>query len=80
MARTSAVGQPHPDVVETLVVLEADVQARSAPRPQGIHTRTVAFNSTGVIDIVAGQQRAHPVAARQGNLHAARKLVAGVAT
>ncbi len=72
-----AVAQRHPGVVATLVALGADVHARSAPRPRRIHTRTAGFNPTGVVDIVQGSNTPILFAARQGNLEAARHLVAG---
>ena len=71
-----AVAQQHPDIVETLVALGADVHARSAPRPRRIHTRTAGFNPSGVVDIVQGSNTPILFAARQGNLEAARHLVA----
>ena len=71
-----AVAQQHPDVVETLVALGADVHARSAPRPRRIHTRTAGFNPIGVVDVVQGSNTPILFAARQGNLDAARHLVA----
>ena len=71
-----AVAQQHPDVVETLVALGADVHARSAPQPRRIHTRTAGFNPSGVIDTVLGSNTPILFAARQGNLEAARHLVA----
>ncbi len=71
-----AVAQQHPDVVEALVAVGADVHARSAPRPRRIHTRTAGFNPVGVIDIVQGSNTPILFAARQGNLDAARHLVA----
>ncbi len=71
-----AVAQRHPDVVETLVALGADVHARSAPQPRRIHTRTAGFNPAGVIDTVLGSNTPILFAARQGNLDAARHLVA----
>ena len=72
-----AVAQQHPDVVEMLVALGADVHARSAPRPRRIHTRTAGFNPSGVVDVVQGSNTPMLFAARQGNLEAARHLVAG---
>ena len=72
-----AVAQQHPYVVEALVALGADVHARSAPRPRRIHTRTAGFNPAGVIDVVQGSSTPILFAARQGNLEAARHLVAG---
>ena len=72
-----AVAQQHPDVVETLVSLGADVHARSAPQPRRIHTRTAGFDATGVVDVVQGSNTPILFAARQGNLDAARHLVAG---
>ena len=72
-----AVAQQHPDVVEALVALGADVHARSAPRPRRIHTRTAGFNPIGVIDVVQGSNTPILFAARQGDLEAARHLVAG---
>ena len=72
-----AVAQQHPDVVEALVALGADVHARSAPQPRRIHTRTAGFNPTGVIDTVLGSNTPILFAARQGNLDSARHLVAG---
>ena len=72
-----AVAQQHPDVVATLVALGADVHARSVPQPRRIHTRTAGFNPTGVIDTVLGSNTPILFAARQGNLDAARHLVAG---
>ena len=72
-----AVAQQHPDVVETLVGLGADVHARSAPQPRRIHTRTAGFNPAGVIDTVLGSNTPILFAARQGNLDTARHLVAG---
>ena len=72
-----AVAQQHPDVVETLVSLGADVHARSAARPRRIHTRTAGFDPTGVVDVVQGSNTPILFAARQGNLDAARHLVAG---
>ena len=72
-----AVAQQHPDVVEALVALGADVHARSAPQPRRIHTRTAGFNPSGVIDTVLGSNTPILFAARQGNLDAARHLVAG---
>ena len=71
-----AVAQQHADVVEALVALGADVHARSAPQPRRIHTRTAGFDPTGVIDTVLGGNTPILFAARQGNLHAARHLVA----
>ena len=71
-----AVAQQHPDVVETLLALGADVHARSAPQPRRIHTRTAGFNPAGVIDTVLGSNTPILFAARQGNLEAARHLVA----
>ena len=71
-----AVAQQHPDVVEALVALGADVHARSAPQPRRIHTRTAGFNPTGVIDTVLGSNTPILFAARQDNLEAARHLVA----
>jgi len=71
-----AVAQQHRDVVETLVALGADVHARSAPQPRRIHTRTAGFNPSGVIDTVLGSNTPILFAARQGNLEAARHLVA----
>ena len=72
-----AVSQQHPDVVETLVALGADVHARSDPQPRRIHTRTAGFNPSGVFDTVLGSNTPILFAARQGNLDAARHLVAG---
>ena len=72
-----AVAQQHPDIVEALVALGTDVHARSAPQPRRIHTRTAGFNPTGVIDTVLGSNTPILFAARQGNLKAARHLVAG---
>ena len=72
-----AVAQQHPDVVETLVVLGADMHARSAPLPRRIHTRTAGFNPTGVIETVLGNNTPMLFAARQGNLEITRHLVAG---
>ena len=71
-----AVAQQHPHVVEALVALGADVHARSAPRPRRIHTRTAGFNPIGVVDIVQGSNTPILFAARQGDLEAARHLVA----
>jgi ankyrin repeat protein len=71
-----AVAQQHPDVVETLVALGADVHARSAPLPRRIHTRTAGFNPSGVVDVVQGSNTPLLFAARQGDLHSARHLVA----
>ena len=71
-----AVAQQHPDVVEALIALGADVHARSAPQPRRIHTRTAGFNPSGVIDTVLGSNTPILFAARQGNLEAARHLVA----
>ena len=71
-----AVAQQHPDVVETLVALGADVHARSAPQPRRIHTRTAGFNPAGVVDTVLGSNTPILFAARHGNLDAARHLVA----
>ena len=71
-----AVAQQHPHVVEALVALGADVHARSTPQPRRIHTRTAGFNPAGVIDTVLGGSTALLFAARQGNLDAARHLVA----
>ena len=72
-----AVAQQHPDVVETLVERGADVHQRSNTRPRRIHTRTAGFNPLGVIDTEQGGNTAMLFAARQGNLDAARHLVAG---
>ena len=71
-----AVAQRHPDVVEALIALGADVHARSAPQPRRIHTRTAGFNPSGVIDTVLGGNTPLLFAARQGDLAAARHLVA----
>ena len=71
-----AVAQQHPDVVEALVALGADVHARSAPQPRRIHTRTAGFNPSGVIDTVLGSNTPILFAARQGGLDVARHLVA----
>ena len=71
-----AVAQRHPDVVEALIALGADVHARSAPQPRRIHTRTAGFNPSGVIDTVLGSNTPLLFAARQGDLAAARHLVA----
>ena len=71
-----AVAQRHPDVVAALIALGADVHARSAPQPRRIHTRTAGFNPTGVIDTVLGGNTPLLFAARQGDLDAARHLVA----
>ena len=70
-----AVAQQHPDVVEALVALGADVHARSAPQPRRIHTRTAGFNPAGVFDTVLGSNTPILFAARQGDLRAARHLV-----
>lgn len=72
-----AVAQRHPDVVETLVALGADVQMRSDPLPRRIHTRTAGFNPSGVLDIVQGGYTPILFAARQGELTSAMHLVAG---
>ncbi len=71
-----AVAQQHPHVVEALIALGADVHARSAPQPRRIHTRTAGFNPSGVIDTVLGGNTPLLFAARQGDLAAARHLVA----
>ena len=71
-----AVAQRHPDVVEALIALGADVHARSAPQPRRIHTRTAGFNPSGVVDTVLGGNTPLLFAARQGDLIAARHLVA----
>ena len=71
-----AVAQQHPEVVKALVALGADVQARAAPQPRRIHTRTAGFNPSGVIDTVLGSNTPILFAARQGNLDVARHLVA----
>ena len=71
-----AVAQQHPDVVEALVELGTDVQARSDPQPRRIHTRTAGFNPSGVIDTVLGSNSPILFAARQGDLDVARPLVA----
>ena len=71
-----AVAQRHPDVVEALIALGADVHARSAPQPRRIHTRTAGFNPSGVVDTVLGGNTPLLFAARQGDLDAARHLVA----
>ena len=71
-----AVAQRHPDVVQALVALGADVHARSAPQPRRIHTRTAGFNPAGVFDTVLGSNTPILFAARQGDLEAARHLVA----
>ncbi len=71
-----AVAQRHPEVVEALIALGADVHARSAPQPRRIHTRTAGFNPSGVIDTVLGSNTPLLFAARQGDLAAARHLVA----
>ena len=71
-----AVAQRHPDVAAALIALGADVHARSAPQPRRIHTRTAGFNPTGVIDTVLGGNTPLLFAARQGDLAAARHLVA----
>ena len=71
-----AVAQQHPAVVEALIALGADVHARSAPQPRRIHTRTAGFNPSGVIDTVLGGNTPLLFAARQGDLAAARHLVA----
>ena len=71
-----AVAQRHPDVVEALIALGADVHARSAPQPRRIHTRTAGFNPSGVVDTVLGGNTPLLFAARQGDLVAASHLVA----
>jgi len=72
-----AVAQRHSEVVKALVELGADVHIRTTPQPRRIHTRTAGFNPSGVLDIVQGGTTALLFAARQGDLIAARHLVAG---
>ena len=71
-----ALAQQHPDVVEALVELGADIQARSAPQHRRIHTRPAGFNPSGVIDTVLRSNTPFLFPARQGDLEAARHLVA----